>query len=74
MRPVFGSDVEKPPGVVVVTHTLKVAYHRAQELEEIFFALDEEDLQELKKAVVRAESKAKSIRAALASSQLRVAE
>lgn len=74
IRPVFGSNVEKPPELAVVSHILKVAYHRGEGFVEIFFAFDEDDLQELKKAVLRAELKAKSIRAALASSQLRVVE
>jgi hypothetical protein len=65
-RPIFGIDVEKPPEAIAIGHMLKLAYHRGGRLEEEFFALDEEDLQTLKKAVQRAELKAKSLRAALA--------
>ncbi len=65
-RPIFGSDVEKPPEAVAIGHTLKLSYHRGGRLEEEFFALDEQDLETLKKAVKRAESKANSLRTMLA--------
>jgi hypothetical protein len=64
-RPIFGSDVEKPPEAIAIGHMLKLSYHRGGRLEEEFFALDEEDLQMLKKAVDRAELKANSLRTML---------
>jgi hypothetical protein len=73
LRPVFGSNVDDAPEALVLTHTLKVGYHRSgQKLQEAFFVMDEGDLEDLKKAVARAESKAKSIRSALAKTSLRV--
>jgi hypothetical protein len=65
-RPIFGIDVEKPPEAIAIGHMLKLAYHRGGRVEEEFFALDEEDLQTLKKAVQRAELKAISLRSMLA--------
>jgi hypothetical protein len=72
VRPVFGNNVEEAPEATVITHTLKLAYHRGGRLEEAFFGMDESDLQNLKEAVARAELKAKSIRGALAKAQLKV--
>jgi len=65
-RPIFGSDVEKPPEAIAIGYMLKLSYRRNGRLEEEFFALDEGDLQTLKKAVGRAESKAISLRTVLA--------
>jgi hypothetical protein len=70
-RPIFGIDVEKPPEAIAIGHMLKIAYHRGGKVEEEFFALDEGDLQTLKKAVQRAELKANSLRTMLAK-QLKV--
>jgi len=71
-RPIFGNNVEEPPEAIAIIHTLKITYHRSGSLEEEFFAFDENDLKELKKAVERAELKAKSLRAVLTKSQLKV--
>ena len=69
IRPIFGNSAEEPVEAVVIMHTLKMAYHRGSRLEEAFFGMDENDLQQLKEAVARAELKAKNIRAALAKGQ-----
>ena len=71
-RPIFGEDVEKPPEAIEITHTLKVAFHRGTQHEEEYFALDEMDLAELSRVVERAEQKAKSLRAALNKSGMKV--
>ena len=71
-RPVFGNDVTKSPEAAVILHTLKIGYHHAGRIGEAFFAFDENDLEELKKAIQRAESKASSLRTALARAQLKV--
>jgi hypothetical protein len=65
-RPIFGTDVEKPPEAIALSYVLKLSYRRNGRLEEEFFAMDEEDLQSLKKAVSRAELKAMSLRTVLA--------
>ena len=61
-RPIFGPDVSKSPEAAVIFHLLKVSYHDQQRIREIFFALDETDLQQLKNALSRAESKADSLK------------
>ena len=71
-RPIFGNSVEEPPEAVAIVHTLKIAYHRGGRLEEEYFAFDEIDLEELREIVERAELKAKSLRAALKKSDLKV--
>jgi DNA-binding PucR family transcriptional regulator len=71
-RPVFGNDVAVRPDAAVIFHMLKIAYHGSRGVEQIYFSLDEGDLEELKKALLRAEAKAKSLREALAAGNIRV--
>jgi hypothetical protein len=71
-RPVFGNDIRELPEAVVILHTLKIEYHHAGRLGETFFAFDERDLEELKKAIQRAELKATSLRSALAKAKVKV--
>ena len=72
VRPIFGNSAEEAPEAAVVVHTLKLAYLRGGRVDEVFFAMDEGDLLHLKRAVARAELKAKSIRTALMKAQLEV--
>jgi hypothetical protein len=64
LRPVFGSDVEKGPMAVLVTHNLKIAYHGASGSgdHEFYVSLDTGDLGELKDVILRAEAKARTLR------------
>ena len=71
-RPVFGGDVSKAPEAVVINHTLKLSYHYSGRIKEAFFAFDEKDLQELKRAVERAQSKAASLCTMLAKAEVKV--
>lgn len=71
-RPVFGNDTSKPPEAMVIFHMLKIAFHEANRVSEVFFSLDENDLVKLKKAVVRAEAKANSLKKALAAAHIKV--
>lgn len=71
-RPIFGDEVNISPKAAVIMHNLKVAYYHAGKEGEAFFALDEEDLKKLKKAIERAESKAASLRTLLAGAHVKV--
>jgi len=71
-RPIFGENVEEPPEAIEITHALKITYHQGNRHEEEYFALDEADLAELSRVVERAEQKAKSLRAALSKSGMKV--
>ena len=71
-RPIFGNDVTAPPEAIVINHTLKLSYHYSGKIKEAFFAFDDQDLAELKKAVERAELKAASLSALLVKSQMKV--
>jgi hypothetical protein len=71
-RPIFGEDVQAPPEAIEITHTLKIAYYRGNQMIKEYFALDDFDLADLKRVVERAELKAKSLRAALKNSGMRV--
>ena len=64
LRPVFGSDVQKGPMAVLVTHNLKIAFHESGRKgdHDIYVTLDAEDLSDLKEVILRAESKANTLR------------
>jgi hypothetical protein len=64
-RPVFGNDPADTPKAAVVFHMLKLAYHEAGSVREVFVSLDEDDLEKLKDAVLRAELKSESLKRAL---------
>jgi len=64
-RPVFGNDPADAPKAAVIFHMLKLAYHEAGGIKETFVSLDEDDLETLKDAVLRAEVKSKSLKRAL---------
>ena len=38
-RPVYGDDVETPPSTMVIGHTLKISYHEADDVRDIYIAL-----------------------------------
>lgn len=71
-RPLFAEDASKSPEAAVIFHLLKIAYHDPDQIREIFFALDETDLADLKNAITRAESKAGSLRKLLESAGVKV--
>jgi len=64
LRPVFGSDVRTGPMALLVTHTLKIAYHGSGRNgdNELYVSLDARDLSELKDVILRAEAKASTLR------------
>ena len=64
MRPVFDQAEERPLGCAI-SHTLRIGYHENADHKEFFITLDEEDLETLKKAIERAETKAHSIKSLL---------
>jgi hypothetical protein len=64
LRPVFGEGVESPEGAVIV-HNLKLTSIQLNVHHETFFALDDDDLVMLQKAIARAEGKSRSLRAFL---------
>lgn len=64
-RPVYGPDVSVAPRAAIIVHTLRLAYHKTDDLEEFYLSFDDEDLKELKDLLDRAERKSKSLGAAL---------
>jgi chaperonin cofactor prefoldin len=72
IRVVFSNDVEQLPKGAMITHSLHLHYLSDQEGDhkDIYFALDSSDLRTLKDAIVRAESKEKSLKAILEKANL----
>jgi hypothetical protein len=71
-RPVYGNDPTEAPRAIVIFHMLKIAYHETEKVKELYFSLDEIDLESLKTAVLRAELKAASLKQALAAADIAV--
>lgn len=66
LRPVFGKDVNDGVVAMLLTHNLKISFHAAGRKgdHEIFVSMDTEDLEELRKTIERAQTKAKKVKAA----------
>jgi hypothetical protein len=72
-RPIYGDDPTAPPKAVMITHTLRVAYHdNTRETHEIYFNLDDEALIELRERIDRAEAKSKSLKTMFESANVQV--
>jgi hypothetical protein len=70
IRPVFGDSIESASAAVVV-HNLKITVRRNEKEEDIFIALDNNDLRELKEVVDRAEKKTKALASILEKSHVK---
>jgi len=74
VRPVFEDAKINRPDTAVIFHMLKLAYHESNEVREMFISLDENDLEELKEAIRRAELKYKSLKDLLTTAAIKVIE
>ena len=73
VRPVFGKDASIAPVALVIAHTLKLEYHGAAgRLNEVYMALDAEDISELRNVLDRAEIKNNSLKTALAALSIKL--
>jgi hypothetical protein len=70
IRPVFGVKPTSRPVGAVVTHTLKMGYHKGGDHEEFHVILNSEDLLGLNELVARALAKDKTLRDLLAEAKL----
>lgn len=62
IRLIFNDDLRKSEQAAIVIHQLKVVYHESGDVKNLFFALDSNDLEELKKHIERAIEKEKFIK------------
>jgi hypothetical protein len=62
VRPVFGSDPNISPTAAVMVHMLDLGYHKNGELKHLYIAMDSLDIDILREALDRAESKAESLK------------
>ena len=70
LRPIFNEPVESGLSGFMLIHQLKIVSMRRGKPEELFFAMDEKDLESLKTTLERAEIKSKQIRELLHEKQL----
>jgi hypothetical protein len=73
-RPVFVGSASKPPSAVLLQHSLKIAYHHADEeaVKEFYVTLDGDDLEYLMYVLGRAKAKEKSIRRLMVAKRITV--
>jgi len=69
IRPVFTSSVTSPSGAMII-HNLQIRFHSGKEHEEFYFALDTNDIKQLKSVVERAEEKAKALQTVIETAKL----
>lgn len=63
IRPVFDDNLDNKIETGVIVHNLRIEYHKGKDThEEIFLALDSNDLNKLKEQILRALKKEKSIK------------
>jgi hypothetical protein len=76
IRPIFGLASDNAPVDAVITHTLKITYHEGsdRDTKELFFAMDDDDIQELKAILERAEMKSESLKELLDDMELNRAD
>lgn len=76
LRPVFRDRPEEAPAGMLLVYTLKLGYHDSHENRhrEFHLSLDSSDLTALKKAIERAESKAKTLKNQLESAKIKAIE
>jgi hypothetical protein len=71
-RPVFGKDVDNDLKASVIINMLQIHYHENGEHKEVYFALDEKDLLQLKRVIERAENKVKKIKTAFLNPNVKI--
>jgi hypothetical protein len=69
MRPVFGDGPDSLEGGIII-HNLKLTSIHSNEAQELFLALDDDDLIMLQKVIARAEAKSKTLRSFIEKSGL----
>jgi len=73
VRPVFGQNTTQPPDGMILDHTLKLVYHEGLgDHRELYLALDQSDLIELKEVIKRAEEKEQTLRGLLQDAGIKV--
>lgn len=70
LRPIFGPNAEGPPAGALTVHMLKITYQEQGQQKEFFVALDTTDVGALSKVLDRADSKAESLKAFLAETEV----
>lgn len=64
LRPVFGGNVSDAPDAMIIVHTLKLGYHdsKSQQHNEMFVAIDADDISKMIDILKRAQEKAKTLK------------
>jgi hypothetical protein len=74
LRPIFKAEVEQGPSAFVAVHTLKIAYHEGGEHQELFVALDRNDIKQLADLLSRALKKEEALRSLASQRDLKILE
>jgi hypothetical protein len=73
-RPVYADEASGPPPAIFVTHTMKLSYHEgaAGDLRDFYLCFGSDDIAEIRRALTRAEEKAKGLRDLFEAAQVRL--
>ena len=74
LRPIFGDDPEELPVAGVILHRLRINYVEDSKSREFFVTMDSNDIENLRKALDRADKKARSLRSLLGATTMHVLE
>lgn len=70
LRPVFGADSSQRPVGAVVTHTLRLQYHKGNDREVLHIALDSGAIGKLKEVLEKAQAESRTLKSFLAETGL----
>jgi len=73
IRPIFSASADSISAALVL-HNLNISYHQSGEHKDIYFALENSELNELKLAIERAEKKAKQLQEIIKKSEIEYLE
>jgi hypothetical protein len=72
-RPVYGADVSTAPHAALILHSVRLSFHEeSTDIKDFYITLDDSDIRELRELLDRAESKSKSLTAALKAAGIHV--
>ena len=69
IRPVFSVNMKEASAAVII-HNLQLGFHKNGEHEDVYIALDTEDVQKLREVLERAEEKAVALKALISKAEL----
>lgn len=74
IRPIFTDDSNVKINGQIILHNLKISYQEGDDIKEIFFAIDNNDIKKIKEQAERAEKKENEIKKFIGTTQYPIFE